>query len=136
MLTHVLHLPTGAVDNMAFYELPRLNVPKITSLRATMYASAYRTAARTCQTWPYWGVTIREAALGNEGLASLHNLGEGRRHPLMWEAPPFFLHVVVVISAQSGDPLADIGLERCTDELSHSLKPRSEIEVITRKKQL
>jgi len=117
VLTHLLHIPTSAFDNQAFHSLSLYGAPRLTSLRVLMYATAYRSAAKTASTWPFWAETLQKAAF-IEDLASLHSLFDDRYHPRIWEALPFCAFLTNVMAASSGNPLADIGIERCTDELT------------------
>ena len=123
VLTHVLHIPTGALDGHAFFSLANLNGPKLTSIRATMFASAYRAAVVTCTTWPRWAEILHRVCF-LEDYATLHALGCDRVHPSHWMAPPIFMHLASMLSGGAGHPSADIALERCSAELalSHRVK--------------
>ena len=128
VLTHLLHIPTGAVDGHSFFAFHTLNGPSIVSVQASLFAAAFRTATRTCDTWGSWAATLNKVAF-DEGYATLHSLGTGRLHPHHWGAPPIVMYFTNLLSLESGNPLVDLALERCVAELSMPKKNGTDISV-------
>ena len=86
----VLHIATNAFSHLALHTLYEVGGPKVTDAGAAARAALFRTAAKTCPTWPIWVRQLRESA---SNRCSLGVLGAAGVSLPFWDTQPFALQL-------------------------------------------